>query len=154
MFELIVNHLLGNIPVWVFPFMAGGGVATYIIAGIASHIPPVRIYALIARPVAFVVFVLGVFFYGGAGVIAVQQQALAEAKQKIALAEQASADASQRLADALAANEHLVKGRGYGVKQIIVHDKQIIDKDCARINDQAWADYNRAVKNTGSAPAK
>ena len=52
MFELIVNHFLGNIPVWVFPFMAGGGVAVYAIAGIATHIEPVRMYGLIARPIA------------------------------------------------------------------------------------------------------
>jgi len=154
MFELIVNHFLGNIPVWVFPFMAGGGVATYVIAGIASHIQPVRIYALIARPIAFIVFVLGVFFYGGAGVIAVQQQALAEAQQKVALAEQAAADATKQLADNLANQEHLVKGRGYGVSQTIKQDRAVINADCKKINDQAWADYNRAVKNTGSAPVK
>jgi hypothetical protein len=147
MFELIVNHVLGNIPVWIFPFMAGIGFATFIIAGIAEHIEPVRIYALIARPVSIVVMILGVFFYGGAGVIAVQQQALAEARAKLAVAEQASADATKLLTQALANKEHLVRGRGYGVKQIVVHDKQIIDADCAKINDQAWADYNRAVGN-------
>jgi len=154
MFELIVNHFLGHIPVWVFPFMAGAGFATYIIAGIAQHIEPVRIYALIARPISIIVMILGVFFYGGAGVIAVQQQALAEAEQKVALAEQAAADATKQLSDALAANEHLVKGRGYGVGQIIKQDRAVINADCRRINDQAWTDYNRAVKNAGSAPVK
>lgn len=154
MFELIVNHFLGNIPVWVFPFMAGAGFATYIIAGIAQHIQPIRLYALIARPISIIVMVLGVFFYGGAGVIAVQQQALEEAKQKIALAEQAAADANKQLSDALAANEHLVKGRGYGVGQMIKQDRAVINADCKKINDQAWADYNRAVKNAGSATVK
>jgi len=154
MFELIVNHFLGHIPVWVFPFIAGAGFATYIIAGIAQHIEPVRIYALIARPISIIVMILGVFFYGGAGVIAVQQQALAEAEQKIALAEQAAADATKQLSDALAANEHLVKGRGYGVGQMIKQDRAVINADCRRINDQAWTDYNRAVKNAGSAPVK
>ena len=151
MFTFIVNHFLGNIPTWVFPFMAGGGLAVFVIAGIASHIQPVRIYALIAKPIAFIVFVLGVFFYGGAGVIAVQQQALEEAKQKVALAEQAAADASKQLSDALAANEHLVKGRGYGVTQIIKGDTKIINSDCSKINNTAWEDYNRAVKNAGSS---
>jgi hypothetical protein len=151
MFELIVNHFLGKVPVWVFPFMAGAGFATYIIAGIAQHIQPVRIYALIARPIAIIVMVAGVFLYGGAGVVAIQQQELLEAQQKIALAEQASKDASDKLAQALADNEHLIKGRAYGVSQIIKQDKAKIDADCRRINDAAWADYNRAVKNTGSA---
>jgi hypothetical protein len=90
MFELIVNHFLGNMPVWVFPFMAGIGFGIFIIAGIAEHIEPVRIYALIARPVSFIVFVLGVFLYGGAGVVAIQQQALLEAQHKTELAEQAA----------------------------------------------------------------
>ena len=154
MFELIVNHFLGNIPEWVWPFMAGAGFATYIIAGIAQHIEPVRIYALVARPVAIVVMIIGIFLYGGSGVLAIQKQALEEAHQKVALAEQASADASKRLSDALAASEHLVKGRGYGVKQMIKQDQAAINADCAKINDKAWTDYNRAVKNAGSVGAQ
>jgi len=150
MFGFIVNHFLGHIPTWIFPFMAGGGMAVFFMAGIASHIQPLRMYALIAKPIAFIVFVLGVFFYGGAGVIAVQQEALAEAEHKVELAEQASKDATDKLAQALANNEHLVKGRGYGVQQIIIKDKAKIDADCKRINDDAWEDYNRAVKNSGS----
>jgi hypothetical protein len=154
MFTFIVNHLLGHIPVWIWPFAAGAGFAVFIISGIAQHIQPVRLYATIARPISVVVMIVGVFFYGGAGVVAVQQQALQEAEQKVALAEQASADASKRLSDALAANEHLVKGRGYGVKQMIKQDQIAINADCAKINDKAWADYNRAVKNAGSGSSK
>ena len=154
MFTFIVNHLLGHIPVWIWPFAAGAGFAVFIISGIAQHIQPIRIYALVARPISVVVMIVGVFFYGGAGVIAVQQQALLEAQHKVEMAEQASADANKQLKEALAAKEHLIKGRGYGVSLIIKQDKAKINADCARINDQAWADYNRAVKNTGSAPTK
>jgi hypothetical protein len=150
MFELIVNHFLGHIPTWVFPFMAGGGLAVYFMAGIAGHVPALKTYAMIAKPVAFIVFVVGVFLYGGAGVIAIQQQELVEAQHKVELAEQASKAATDKLSQALAANEHLVKGRGYGVKQIIEKDRAKIDADCRRINDDAWEDYNRAVKNSGS----
>jgi len=150
MFEFIVNHFLGHIPTWIWPFVAGTGFATFIIAGIAQHIPQVSLYAKIARPVSVVVMIVGVFFYGGAGVIAIQQQELLEAQQKVALAEQASADATKQLADNLASQEHLVNGRGYGVKQIIIKDKDKINADCSKINDDAWEDYNRAVKNSGS----
>jgi len=150
MFELIVNHFLGNVPVWIFPFMAGAGFAVFILSGIAEHIEPIRIYGLIARPISIIVMVLGVFLYGGAGVIAVQQQALLEAQQKVALAEQASKDATDKLQQALDNNEHLVKGRGYGVSQVIIKDKTKIDVDCKRLNDDAWEDYNRAVKNSSS----
>jgi hypothetical protein len=150
MFELIVNHFLGHIPVWVFPFMAGGGLAVYFIAGIAGHVPALKTYGMIAKPIAFIVFVLGVFFYGGAGVIAIQQAELLEAQHKIDLADQASKAATDKLAQALAANQHLIQGRAYGVKQIIAKDRAKIDADCAKINDNAWEDYNRAVKNSGS----
>jgi hypothetical protein len=149
MFSFIVNHFLGNIPTWVFPFIAGGGFAVFFVSGIASHVPPLKTYATIAKPIAFIVFTAGVFLYGGAGVIAIQQQELLEAKHKTELAEQASADASKQLAQALANNQHLVEGRGYGVKQIIAKDRAKIDADCRRINDDAWEDYNRAVKNSG-----
>jgi hypothetical protein len=150
MFEFLVAHFLGNIPTWVFPFMAGGGFAVYFLAGIVTRVPPLRMYGLIAKPVAFIIFVVGVFLYGGAGVIAIQQHAIEEANHKVELADQAIRDATDKLSQALAANEHLVKGRGYGVKQIIEKDRAKIDADCKRINDDAWEDYNRAVKNTGS----
>ena len=150
MFTFIVNHFLGNIPTWVWPFMAGGGLAVYFMAGIAGHVPPLKTYAMIAKPVAFIVFVIGVFCYGGAGVIAIQQAELLEAQHKVELADQASKAATDKLKDALAANAHLVKGRGYGVSQIIAKDTAKIDADCKRINDDAWEDYNRAVKNSGS----
>ena len=153
MFELIVNHFLGNIPTWVFPFMAGAGFAAYLIAGIATHIDPVRVYAMILRPVAFITFILGVFLYGGAGVVEVQQQALLEAQHKVELAEQASADANNQLQQALADKEHLIKGRAYGVAQIIKDNRAAINAECKRISDVAWQTYNRAVKNTGSGDA-
>ena len=35
-------------------------------------------------------------------------------------------------------------------KTIIEKDRAKIDADCRRINDDAWEDYNRAVKNSGS----
>ena len=155
MFELLVNHFMGQIPVWVFPFMAGAGFALFIIAGIASHIQPVRIYALILRPVSFLVFVAGVFLYGGAGVIAVQEQALKEAQAKVDLAESQAKDANAQLAQALADKDHLIKGRSYGIKTVIQVKKEIIDRDCNKINSTAMDLYNRAVKNqaTGAADA-
>jgi uncharacterized membrane protein (Fun14 family) len=150
MFELIVNHFLGHIPTWVFPFAAGAGFGLFIIAGIAQHIQPVRIYALVLRPIAFIVFVLGVFFYGGAGVVAIQQEAMKEAQHRIDLAEQASKDSNDKLVAALAANAHLIKGREYGVKTQIIHDRVLIDKDCAKINETAVDDYNRAIRNSAT----
>lgn len=154
MFELIVNHLLGNIPTWVWPFTAGAGFAAFIISGVAQHIEPVRIYGLVARPISVIIMVLGVFFYGGAGVLEIQAQALAEAKNRIAMAEQSSADANKLLSQTLSNKEHLINGRSYGVTQVIKRDTTAINADCNKINDRAWNDYNRAVSNIGSVDSK
>jgi len=146
MFGFIVNHLLGHIPTWVWPFAAGAGFATFIIAGIAQHIEPVRIYALIARPIAIVVMVVGIFFYGGAGVLEIQQEALKDAEQKMALLQQQSDAATAQLAQALKTNENLIKGHAFGVHQQAEQNRVVINKECT-INDVAFDTYNRAVKN-------
>lgn len=147
MFAFIVNHLLGHIPTWIWPFVAGAGFATFIIAGIAQHIAPIKLYATIARPISVVVMIVGVFFYGGAGVLDIQAQALQEAEKRIAVAEQASADANKALSDNLVSQASATTGRGKDIHQTIKQDKAKINADCKRIDDQAWADYNRAVKN-------
>ena len=69
MFTLIVNHVLGHLPEWIWPAAAGAGLALYFLFGIISHFPEMKIYGTIGRPVSFLIFVIGVFFYGGAGVI-------------------------------------------------------------------------------------
>jgi len=150
MFTFIVNHFMGSIPTWVWPFVAGGGFGCYFLLGVLGHFPQFKLYTNIGRPVAFIVFVIGVFFYGSAGVLAIQQQALVEANHKVELAEQATKDANLQLQTVLDNQKNLVKGRSYGVHVIIEKDASKIDADCRRINDDAWEDYNRAVKNSGS----
>lgn len=147
MFNLIVNHFLGNLPVWLWPFVAGAGFGVYFLLGVLGHFPQFKIYATVGRPIAIIVMVLGVFLYGGAGVLAIQQQALEEAKQRVAIAEQASADATQALANVLASQASATKDRSLGVKKTIQQDRTVINADCNKINDRAWADYNSAVKN-------
>ena len=97
MFTLIVNHVLGHLPEWIWPAAAGAGLALYFLFGIISHFPEMKIYGTIGRPVSFLIFVIGVFFYGGAGVLQIQQELIKEAENKIAVAEQASKDVNDKL---------------------------------------------------------
>ena len=127
MFTLIVNHVLGHLPEWIWPAAAGAGLALYFLFGIISHFPEMKIYGTIGRPVSFLIFVIGVFFYGGAGVLQIQQELIKEAENKIAVAEQASKDVNDKLQQVIKDNEHLIKGRGYGVKQVI-------DRKSTRLN--------------------
>lgn len=147
MFEFMVNHVLEHIPVWVWPFVAGAGFATYIISGIAQHIEPVRIYGLIARPIAIVGMILGVFFYGGSGVLEIQSRALAEAQHQAQLAQQASSNINTQIRTVIVTKKKIVKINRDRIHEVIVHDQAAIDMDCSRINDIAWSDYNRGVVN-------
>jgi hypothetical protein len=92
----------------------------------------------------------GVFMYGAAGVVAVYKADLVDAQHKADIAEEQAKAANAALATAVENNKHLIDGRAYGVKQIIMKDRDKINADCAKLNHDAWEDYNRAVKNTGS----
>ena len=150
MFEFFVHYALGNIPDWLWPALAGGAFVVWFFAGVISHLPQFALYAKLIKPVAFIAMLMGVFMYGGAGVIAVYKADLVEAQHQAELADEKAKAANQQLTQALDANTHLVKGRAYGVDVIIQKDREKINADCAKINSDAWEDYNRAVKNSGS----
>ena len=150
MFDLFVHYALGNIPDWLWPALAGGAFVVWFFAGVISHLPQFALYAKLIKPVAFIAMLMGVFMYGGAGVIAVYKADLVEAQHQAELADQKAQAANQQLTQALDANAHLVKGRAYGVGVIIQKDREKINADCNKINSDAWEDYNRAVKNSGS----
>jgi hypothetical protein len=150
MYSLIVHYALGNIPDWAWPALAGAAAVIYFFSGVVTHIPQIAIYGKLVKPVAFVAMMTGIFFYGGAGVVAVYKADLVEAQHRADLADQAAKDANAALAVSVANNKHLIEGRAYGVKQIIIKDRDKINADCSKLNHDAWEDYNRAVKNTGS----
>jgi len=150
MFELFVHYALGNIPDWLWPALAGGAFVVWFFAGVISHLPQFALYGKLIKPVAFIAMLTGVFMYGGAGVVAVYKADVVEAQHQADIADEKAKAANQQLSQALDANAHLVKGRAYGVGVIIQKDKDKIDADCNKINSDAWEDYNRAVKNSGS----
>ena len=146
MFAFVVHYFIGNIPIWVWPFLAGGGFVVWFFAGVISHIPQFSLYARFIKPVAGLVFVLGVFMYGGSGVVAVYQADLKEAEHATKLAEAKSAAVTEKLDTVLKSNEHLVKGRAYGVKQTIEVNRANINAEC-KLSDTAWMLYNSASQN-------
>ena len=146
MFAFVVHYLLGNIPEWLWPALAGGGFTVFLLSGILTHIPQTKLYAVFIKPVAVIAMLVGTFMYGGAGVVAIYQQDLKDAQAKMALLQQQSDDATKQLTQALKANENLVKGHAFGVHQQAEQNRTVINKECT-INDVAFDTYNRAVKN-------
>ena len=152
MFSWLINESLGHLPLWLWPALAGGGLTIFFLAGILTHIPSTKPYAMFIKPVSFITFVFGVFMYGGAGVTAIYQAQILEMENKIKVAEQASQDANSKLAQAMANQEHLVRGRAYGVDKDIKANKAAIDAECKRLDDMAWRLYNRGVANSATLP--
>jgi len=150
MFEWFVHYALGNIPAWTWPALAAAGLTIFFMAGILSHLPQFKPWALFIKPVSLIACLFGVFMYGGQGVVAVYQADVKDAEHRAELADEKAKAANQALAASVANNAHLINGRAYGVKQIIIKDKDKINADCAKINHDAWEDYNRAIMNSGS----
>jgi len=146
MFDLVVHYFIGNVPEWVWPAGAGACAIIYFLAHILANFPNFKPYAFIIRPAAGIGLLLCIFMYGGAGVVAVYKADLIEAQHRAEMAEQQAAAATKQLATVLANQEHLTKGRAYGVRQTIEVHRTEVNAEC-RVDNTALQLYNSAVKN-------
>ena len=146
MLDIIIKYAVGGFPIWMWPACAGGSAVIYFLFHVLSSLPQIRPYAFLIKPVSAIVFMISIFMYGGSGVVAIYQQDLKDAQQQMQLLEQKSDAANAQLTQALKANENLIKGHTYGVKQQAEQNRVVINKECT-INDIAFDTYNRAVKN-------
>lgn len=146
MFNFIVEHFISNIPVWVWPFTAGVGFGVYIVAGIAGHFPALKPYAWIIRLLGGIVFVAGVFMFGGAGVTAIWQAQIAEQQAKIATAVAQSKDANIKLSQVRKQKNKVIVQR-----QVVIHERiktveKRIDAEC-KVDPAAVQILNDAAVN-------
>lgn len=150
MFGWIIEHIIGNIPVWVWTFVAGSGAAAFFLSGIIGKIPfaQAKLLATVSKYTGLAVFTAGVFMCGGAGVTAVLQDAIKEAEARVAKAEAASKDANEKLAASLAAGKNHTKEVQVVIQERIKEVASKIDAEC-KVDPSAIAILNDAAKNTG-----
>ena len=146
MYGLIVDYFLGNIPVWVWPFVAGGGVAVYFLAGFLSNLPQFKPYALFIKPVAFVTFSFGVFMYGGSGVVALYQERIKEAEQKLAIAEQKSTAANDAINSNIRERRADIEQQRNAARDKIAANAEQLNKECT-VSTEAIGIHNDAAQN-------
>jgi hypothetical protein len=146
MYGFFIDYFLGNIPTWVLPFVAGGGMAVYFLAGFLSNLPQVKPYAMFVKPAAFITFTVGVFMYGGSGVVALYQERIKEAEYKAEIADQKAKAAN----DTLNAN---IKERRADIRDVrdagrsrIAADAKQLDKECT-VSTEAIGIHNDAAQN-------
>jgi len=151
MFTFYVNHVLAYIPTWMWPILAGGGVAAFFLAGVGSYFPALSPYANFIKPVSFLVFCVSLFMWGGAGVQDVYQAELDEQKAKVAAAEQASKDYNEQLQQALEAQNQIILQKSMSANKTIKSEAKVLDKEC-NIDNATITLYNNLVNNNLTAP--
>lgn len=146
MFEFIIQHILAHLPVWFWPAMAGTGVLVYFLAGFLTHFPGLKIYSWLFRSLGILVFVLGIFMFGSAGVTAIWQAQIEAAQARVDAAVVASKSANDRLAQVRKQKNQVIIKRQVVIQERIVKDAAKIDATC-RVDPLAIKDLNDAAAN-------
>jgi hypothetical protein len=145
MFSWIINMFVGNLPIWMWPAAAGASITIYFLAGIISHIPNAKPYAIFIKPVAFIALLISVFMYGGAGVTAIYQEKLKEAQAEVANAKDLSKAGNTQVKTIYVDKVKVVHDRQVVVQHDIAQDAKVIDSEC-KVTPQAIKDLNEAAK--------
>ena len=146
MFEFIIQHVLAHLPVWFWPAVAGAGVLVYFLAGFLTHFPALKIYGWLFRPLGIIVFVIGVFMFGGAGVTAIWQAQADAAQAKVDAAVAQSKEANTKLAQVRKQKNKVIVQRQIVIHERIVKDAAKIDATC-KVDPLAIKDLNDAATN-------
>jgi len=146
MFSWIIGLILGDLPSWIWPALAGGGFAIYFFAGVIAHFPEFKPYTIFIRPLGGLICVAGIFLYGGAGVTAVYQAQVDAMKQRIAVAEEKSNSANALLNQKVETKTKVIHDVQIVYKEKIKEVTKTIDKDC-KFDDVAKQIINDAAKN-------
>jgi hypothetical protein len=146
MYGFIVDYFLGDIPTWVWPFVAGGGITVYFLAHILSALPQVRPYSMFIKPVAFITFTLGVFMYGGSGVVALYQERVKVAEQQAAIADQQATAANAALAANIRERKDDIRQNREAARATIAVNARQFDKECT-VSTEAIGIHNDAAQN-------
>jgi len=146
MFEFIIQHILNTLPVWFWPAVAGAGVLLYALAGVLTRFPGLKVYGWLIKPVGLVIFVVGVFMFGGAGVTAIWQEQVRQAQARVDAAVVASKAANDKLTQVRRQKNQVIVQRQVVIHERIVKDAAKMDATC-RVDPVAIQDLNDAAIN-------
>ena len=148
MFSWIIQNIIGSLPVWVWTFVAGTGVAAYFVSGFIAGFPSpqLKMLSVTVKYSGLAAIVFGVFMCGGSGVTAVWQAEIKRANEQVVIAEKKAADANNAIKEKVITKIEIVKEKANANNQAIEANRSAINAEC-KLSDTAWVLYNRAVKN-------
>jgi len=149
MFGFIIQHILSHLPVWFWPSVAGSGLLVYFLSGFLTRFPGLKIYKWLFKPLGLVIFVFGIFMFGGAGVTAIWQEQIKEAQSKVDAAVVASKSANTKLDQVRKQKNKVIVQRQVVIHERIVQDAAKMDATC-KVDPVAIKDLNDAAINPES----
>jgi hypothetical protein len=151
MFSFFIEHILGHLPYWIWPFFVGVGIAAYFILGIASIVaslaPQYKPFVSYARAICILVVFGSVFMFGAEGTINVYKAEHIKDAAVVAVGEQASKDTNAQIKNDLVDKQGDVKTNTVYVTKYIHDNAGAINTGCDKIDDAAFDAYNQAVTN-------
>jgi hypothetical protein len=153
MFGWILQQIIGDIPGWIWPMIAGSGFAVYMFGGFLNGFPPLKPYIFVIRISSVVVCAGGLFLWGGAGVMAVYQAQIQEMENKVAIAEQQSQTANAKIETKIVTQTKIIHDSQVVIKEKIIKDSAKIDAEC-KLAPETISDLNAAALNPLKAGAK
>ena len=145
MFSWLLEQVLGNLPTWLWPTIAGGSAVVYFLAHIIGNFPNFKPYALFIKPVAFVSILVSVFMFGGAGVTDILQAQIKEQEAKAAAAEVKSQETNVVVKKVYIDRVKKVKELQIVYQDRIKEIEKRIDADC-KVAPEAIGILNDAAK--------
>ena len=130
MFSFIINHFIGNIPIWIWPMGVGASLVVYLLAHFLSMIPQIRPWSYIIKPLCAIVCFVCVFMWGGAGVAEIWQAQVKEAQAKVDAAVVASKSANTQLAQVRKQKNKVIVQRQVVIQERIKTVEKKIDAEC------------------------
>jgi hypothetical protein len=138
MLQLIPDNLF----VWITYLLFVAGIAAYVASKLATILPFVNRYKLVAELSGIAALIIAAYFYGGVE----YRQMIAELKNKVAVAEQQSKDANVAL-------EKKTKEKVQVIKETVYVNKTIIKETAGRQIDSQCVLPRSAVGLHNSASA-
>lgn len=146
MLAWLIEHILNNLPSWLWPIVAGSGFGVYFFAGVLGHFPSFKPYSIFIKPIGILVCIGGIFMYGGAGITAIYEARMKDLQAQIDSAEDKSKGVNTGIQTKVITQTKVIHDTKIVVQKEIQHDAQQMDADC-KLDPIAIKDLNDAAKN-------
>lgn len=145
MFTWLVLHIIGHIPLWVWPTLAILAFLIYTFADTLRELPQIKPWSYLLIPLSLLTIFISIFMWGSSGVTDIYQAQIQELTHERDVARQESKDSSEKVRTVYVDRVVYVKAQEDRVDQDLSKIKDKIDSKCA-VDQSAIDVLNEAAK--------